>query len=116
MNTDEKPITPAEVIAKKRQITAPPSFVIKVFNELIVKNFTNNKAIISREEAINAICSHVLNFGFKNYNYNYEWLNSIEEIYSRYGWNVSFYDQDGSLFFSFTRRVSPQPKADYPVC
>lgn len=112
--SNTKPITPAEVIKLKRQIEDPPSFVIEVLNELIVKNFTNNKATFSRETAINAICSYALNFGVKNY--NYEWLNNIEEIYSRQGWDVSFHDREHSEpFFSFTIHLPPQPKADYPV-
>lgn len=48
-----KPITPAEVVDKKKDIL--PSFVIEAFNEIIAKNYSGNSSKFKQDDVIEAI-------------------------------------------------------------
>ncbi len=80
-----KPITPE--IAQKLRKGSIPSFVINVFNDLIVKNLTvDGTASFSQEDVLDHISFHESSRDkiFKN-----KWLN-VEDIFRKAGWNVEY--------------------------
>ena len=99
-----KPISPSEVIEKKPEI---PDGVIEVFNDLIVKNFSNGKAVVPEKHLLSAIAikmrvakDRVAALG---------WLD-VEEIFEDVGWQVQFTKDTSPLGanseFTFTKKGS----------
>lgn len=99
-----KPITPDE--AKKQKVTVIPDFVISAFNDLILKNYSGNSAVVSEKEVVAKILSYGPNTTRKMI-YDNHWLD-VEDVFREAGWKV-YYDKPGycesyAATFTFTRK------------
>lgn len=84
------PINPDEIIKEKAK--AIPDQVIRVFNELIARNWNNEKAIVFADEAVEFI--KFLTGASKDTIIQNHWLD-IEPIYNENGYEVVFYESKG---------------------
>lgn len=106
-----KPFSPNDV--RENKPSQVPSKVIKAFNDLLVKKFDGNSAILYQDDIVNAIIS---NFNTSPSNLDYDnlrntiftkgWLN-IEDIFRNVGWNVEYDKPDynstnGRAYWVFT--------------
>ena len=83
-----KPITPQEVIDSPKRI---PEEIIKVFNDLIIKNWRGRSSVIKQSEIVNKIVRYT------KYSKDEIFANGfleVEEIFSKAGWEV-VYDKPG---------------------
>lgn len=106
-----KPISPSDIL--KLSYNKVPDFIVEVFNDLIVRHFTANRASFSQDEAIQYIIAYKKDTGDRYHAgklnrqdiFNYGWLN-IETLYRAEGWNVTYskasYNEDANSFFTFT--------------
>jgi hypothetical protein len=102
-----KPITPAEVTAKKQELL--PDEVIDSFNELIAKNWDGHSATIKQDKVADLIATK-LNMP-KDKVFANHWLD-VEDIYRKAGWKV-YYDKPGynesyEATFKFSRKEKGQ--------
>mgnify|MGYP003512507362 CR=1 FL=1 len=98
-----KPITPAEVVDKKKEQL--PNEVIDAFNALIAANITNGRARIRVEDIITLI---KLKLGVTREQVYEKHYLDVEDIYREVGWKVE-YDQPGycesyDATFTFTAK------------
>lgn len=107
-----KPITPAEISAKKTQIIPPT--VIKIWNEAIASKFSGNSAIVKQEEIVESILAQdIVHDSIKvtrSKIFELGWLD-IGEMYMAAGWSVTYdrpgYNETYSATFTFRKsRVS----------
>ena len=102
---DEKvaPLTPAEVVAYKRDITMPGA-VIAIFNELIACRYLDGRAVVRQDEVVTKMRELGMNVDdvYKN-----GWLD-VEDIYRAAGWNVEYdksgYNEGHPPTYTFERR------------
>jgi len=89
--TKSGPISPNDLCKLKRQ--SIPDKVIDSFNELIVKNWNNDCAVVSQKNVVDLI-SKKEGFGVNRSRIFKEgWLN-IEEVFAEAGWQVSYSSSD----------------------
>ncbi len=97
-----KPITPDEVASHKALVI--PEAVMKVWNDLIAKNWTGRKSQVMQDEAVKAIMSAT--DVKRNEVFDNRWLD-IEPIYRQAGWHVEYdkpaYNESYEASFTFTR-------------
>lgn len=84
-----KPIRPDE--ARKKKATVIPDAVIEIFNELIVKNLSGNRAVIRQDDVVSLIVSRM--DVTRADVFDKHWLD-VEAIYEEAGWKVE-YDKPG---------------------
>lgn len=99
----KKPITPDEVISRKKE--SLPDEVIEAFNELIAFNWNGYQASIKQEDVCNLICKK-LNI-FDNIVFKNQYLD-VEDIYRESGWDVKYdkpgYNEDYEAYFVFKKK------------
>lgn len=86
-----KPLSPKQVIEAKRK--SIPDFVYEAFNELLIKHFRNERAVISQEEAIHRIMEYSGTEIFDD-----RWLD-IEGEYQKNGWEVTYDSEQNNFVF-----------------
>lgn len=79
-----KPIKPEDVQGEQNKLI--PEEVIEVFNQLIIKNWEEDSAIIKQEDIINILAKKGYDKG-KIFDNNYL---DIEDIYRESGWKVEY--------------------------
>lgn len=84
-----KPITPAEVISKKRETI--PAAVFDVFNEAITEAWNGGHAVVNQEHVALSIADRLQISKTEVYDRGYL---DIEELYRAAGWTVQ-YDKPG---------------------
>jgi hypothetical protein len=92
------PVTPKEVIAARIELV--PTEVITVFNELIIRHWNSYSSTIIVKEVYN-----MLKEKYNVTEWQVDWLPSIKEVYSLYGWIVE-YQQESTYdaFFVFKKK------------
>ena len=95
-------ITPRDIPEAK--YGAMPDKVMRCWNTLIAVNFTNGRAVINQNTAIESLMS-VMDVSERQVVFDNKWLN-IEEIYELAGWSVVYnkpaYNEDYEPTFTFT--------------
>lgn len=98
-----KPISPDEITEAKA--ASLPDDVYDAFNELIVKNISQGKAVVTKKDVAASIANK-LNISIQEI-YNKGYLN-VEEIYRKAGWTVEFnspsYDENYDAYFTFSKK------------
>jgi hypothetical protein len=102
-----KPITPAQVIKKKKD--GLPPFVIEAFNTLIAKNFNGHSATIRQEDVLQVIMAAAPEGTTSDTVFNEHWLD-VEDIFRKAGWTVRYdkpaYNETYEPTFEFTPKPS----------
>lgn len=97
-----KPISPSEVIDKKKETI--PNEVIEAFNELIAENFDGHSSHVEQNEVISLIVNK-LSIA-REYIFKKHWLD-VEDIFREAGWEVEYdkpgYNESYSAYFIFTK-------------
>lgn len=88
--TKIQPINPNEIIEEK--VRAIPEQVVRVFNELIARNWSNDKAIVFANDAIEFI--KFLTGASKDTIIQNHWLD-IEPLYRKGGYDVTYFESKG---------------------
>jgi len=102
---DVKPITPDEAHVKK--IESIPAPVIKIFNDLIVANYSQitKEAHIKQDDAVSKIVEEMDITRHEVYERGYC---DVEEIFRKAGWKVMYdkpaYNESYDAFFVFSRK------------
>lgn len=97
-----KPLKRKEI--KKAKAAAIPDGVIKVFNELLKKNWDGHSAVIKQDEVVKLIVSEM---GLDNSNplFDNHWLD-VEDLYRENGWAVNYdkpaYNENYTAFWTFS--------------
>lgn len=92
--TKVQPINPNEIVNEK--IKAIPDQVIRVFNELIARNWNNDRSIVFTNEAVEFI--KFLTGASKDTIIQNHWLD-IEPIYTANGYEVTYNEASGNESF-----------------
>lgn len=95
-----KPITPREVIGKKKELL--PDAVLEAFNELIAKHWNNGEACFKQDEVVALICQKLEQELNKGGSSDDNWMSvrkqeifdnhylDVEGIYRKAGWTVNY--------------------------
>lgn len=99
-----KPISPDDVVVKKKEIL--PKEVFEAFNELIIEGWNGYQSIVKQKEVV-ILIAQKLDIESTSIIYSNHYLD-IEEIYEEAGWNVE-YDKPGycesyEATFTFTKK------------
>ncbi|MBQ7824230.1 MAG: acyl-CoA thioesterase [Bacteroidaceae bacterium] len=92
--TKVQPINPNEIINEK--IKAIPDQVIRVFNELIARNWNNDRSIVFANEAIEFI--KFLTGASKDTIIQNHWLD-VEPLYKKNGYEVTYHESQADQYF-----------------
>lgn len=92
--TKIQPINPNEIISEKVKII--PDQVIRVFNELIARNWNKDKSIVFTNEAVEFI--KFLTGASKDTIIQNHWLD-VEPLYRENGYEVTYHESQGNESF-----------------
>lgn len=99
-----KPITPEEVVDKKKN--QMPNFVFEAFNELIAKNYSGNSATVKQDDAVALIMEKGDIDRQSVFDRSYL---DVEDIYRDAGWKVEYdkpaYCETYAATFKFSKYV-----------
>lgn len=84
MSRKIQPIKPSEIKSKKNQKI--PDVVFACFNDLIAKEFSEQRAVVKQEDVVEMIVSKGID---RNELFNNHWLD-IEDAYRAAGWKVVY--------------------------
>lgn len=98
-----RPIKPSEVPDAK--VSRIPDGVFEAFNELIVENWSNDRARVNQKDAVERIADKVQ--CLRQDVFDKGWLD-VEDIYRKAGWLVEYdkpgYNESYEAFFIFKKK------------
>lgn len=110
MSNSIKPITPNE--AKASFETSIPDFVIRAFNETIVKNMRRSCAKVTQNEVAGLIVAYCSNEEITQQDICDRGWFDIEPLFRKAGWKVTYdkpaYNEDYEAYFQFSTRGSSE--------